>query len=203
MTALTPTVFLSASFPQPGRAERFPHSDPAELSDAVTAIAREILRRGGRVLCGGHPTITPLLLFVCAEFQYPNALIVYQSKRFFDSIPAETWRLSRDGWGELRFTDRSDDLADDLNTMRTAMLTEEPIIGSVFLGGMAGVRDEHALVSQLAPRVQRVALTGPGGAAATIDDPAGELIGVDRRSRRYPVVAREIVDAFGLRSTGS
>jgi hypothetical protein len=191
-----PTVFLSASFPEPGRAEAFPVSDPAELADAVTAVSREVLRRGGRVLCGGHPTITPLLLFVCAEYGYQDALVVYQSERFRDQIPEETWRLSREGWGELRFTETVGDRAGDLAVMRRAMLTDEAIVGAVFIGGMEGVPDEHAMVGRFAPGVPRLALTGPGGAAATL---AGlDAVTIDVASRRYPVLARQIVDALGL-----
>jgi len=194
------TVFLSASFPQPGRAENFPASDPAELADAVTTVAREILRRGGRVLSGGHPTITPLLLYVCAEHHYAESLIVYQSERFRELIPDETWRLSAEGWGSLRFTDSSGDREHDLEVMRTAMLTAEQVTGAVFVGGMEGIVDEHRLVGHLAPGVPRFALKGPGGAAATLEGVVGidPRISLDTTSRRYPVLARRIAEAIGL-----
>ena len=194
------TVFLSASFPEPGRAGNFPISDPAELADALTNVTREILRRGGRVLSGGHPTITPLLQYVCAENQYVDSLIVYQSERFRPAIPDETWRLSAEGWGDLRFTESSGDRAHDLEIMRTAMLTAEPMAAAVFIGGMEGIVDEHHLVGRLAPGVPRLALKGPGGAAATLEGVVGieASTDVDTTPRRYPVLARHIAQAIGL-----
>jgi hypothetical protein len=195
VTDQRPAVFLSASFPQPGRAEGFPPSDPAALADAVTIVAREVLRRGAVIVSGGHPTITPLLQYVCAEYGYENTLIVYQSDRFRDSIPEETWRLSKDGWGALHFTKSSGDRARDLEVMRTEMLTAQPLVGAIFIGGMEGIADEHRLVGELAPGVPRLALEAPGGAAATL---TGGDVDLDLGSSRYPILAREIADVLRL-----
>jgi hypothetical protein len=191
-------VFLSASFPQPGRAEHFPPSDPAALADAVTAVAREILRRRGVLVSGGHPTITPLLLYVCAEYGYANSLVVYQSERFRDEIPQETWRLSEEGWGELLFTESSGERARDLDVMRTEMLTAQVVNGAVFIGGMEGIAIEYRLVGELAPNTPRFPVSAPGGAAATLETAQGRGPTLDLSSPRYPVLAREIADALDL-----
>jgi len=189
-------VFLSASFPQPGRAENFAHSDPAALADAVTAIARAVLQREARLICGGHPTITPLLLYVASEYGWRHQLIVYQSERFRDIVPDETWRLSRDGYGELRFTPTIGEIGEDLRVMRHEAFTAADYRGAVFIGGMEGIIDEYKLFSELQPGAHRFALSGPGGAAAEL--PSTVAPNVDLASRRYAAVALEIMRALGL-----
>lgn len=196
--ASRPAVFLSASFPDRDRGAHFPESDPAELADAVTHIAREVLRRGALLVSGGHPTITPLLLYVCAEYHYRDALSVFQSEHFRDSVPDETWRLSEEGWGTLHFTESMGDREQDLRTMRTEMLTRTPPVGAVFIGGMEGIPDEFQLVHELAPHAQRFPLVAPGGAAATIAESAALMGTINLSSRRYPVLSREIADSLDL-----
>jgi SLOG cluster3 family len=79
------------------------------------------------------------------------------------------------------------------------MLADECIVGAVFIGGMEGIPDEHALVGRIAPKAPRFALKAPGGAAATLEaSPALMATPLDLNSRRYPVLARGIADAIGL-----
>lgn len=191
-----PAVFLSASFPQPGRAENFAPSDPAALADAVTAVARAVLHRDARLICGGHPTITPLLLYVASEYGWHHQLIVYQSERFRDLVPDETWRLSQNGYGELRFTPTVGEIGEDLHVMRQEAFTTDDYRGAVFIGGMEGIIDEHNLFAELQPEAHRFGLSGPGGAAAEL--PRTLASNVDLASRRYAAVALEIVRALGL-----
>jgi hypothetical protein len=192
-----PAVFLSASFPQPGRAEKFAASDPAALADAVTAVARAVLHRDARLICGGHPTITPLLLYVASEYGWRNQLIVYQSERFRGVVPDETWRLSKDGYGELRFTPTIGEKDEDLRVMRREAFSCADYRGAVFIGGMEGIIDEYNLFGKLQPRAQRFALSGPGGAAAELPYTVAADV-VDVASRRYVAVALEIVRALRL-----
>src|SRR2546423_479046 len=99
-------VFLSASFPSGDRATRFPAPEAAEIADATTAVVRIVLASGGRVVFGGHPTITPLVLLVAGEMRgsylggaerhWPSdepRVRIYQSEVFADSITEETRRL--------------------------------------------------------------------------------------------------------------
>ncbi|MFN8111883.1 MAG: hypothetical protein U0R51_01655 [Solirubrobacterales bacterium] len=188
-------VFLSASFPAGERADHFPPSDPASMADAIVALSREILRRNGLIVCGGHPTITPLLLYVCAEQGARDSLIVYQSERFRDAVPEETHRLSEEGWATLRFTASTGDRVRDLETMRIEMLSDRPLIGGIFVGGMEGILDEYTLFESYAPGSPRFALAAPGGAAATL---VSASFPFDLASPRYPVVARQVVNSLGL-----
>jgi hypothetical protein len=80
-------VFISASFPSGDRGERFQPYDPAEIADAVTAVARAVFTVGGKLVFGGHPTITPLILFVAEEHRHLNAVDVFQSGWYEREIP--------------------------------------------------------------------------------------------------------------------
>ena len=74
------TVFLSASFPSGERGEKFKPYDPSGIADAVSALARSVFASNGRLLFGGHPTITPLILMIASEKQMRNSVDIYQSK---------------------------------------------------------------------------------------------------------------------------
>jgi hypothetical protein len=191
------TVLLCASLPEADLTDGSAPCDPSDLREAVTEVSREILRKGGRLASGGHPTITPLLLDVCTELRYPGSVTIYQSERFRNEIPAATWRLSKDGWAAFRFTASFADRELDLEVMRLAMVTEEPIAGAVFIGGRAGVAFEHELVQSLTYGVPRITLTAPGGVAAGLSGSERALVDTDSRS--YRTVARQISHAFGFR----
>jgi hypothetical protein len=196
---LPSTVLLSASLPEEldyAASDSF-GSEASDLRDAVTEISREILQKGGRLALGGHPTITPLLLDVCTELRSPGLMTVYQSERFRNEIPPATWSLSKGGWANLRFTASFADRELDLEVMRLAMVTEEPIAGAVFIGGKAGVSFEHELVQSLTYGVPRVTLGAPGGVAAGLAGSERAL--VDTASRSYRTVAQQISRAFGFR----
>src|ERR1700741_86045 len=98
-------VFLGASIPDP---VRWPGEfDPGEITDAVVAAARAVLSAGGTLVSGAHPTITPLLLHVAAEFparEDEPPVLVYQSALFESVLPAAARRFETDGVGELRMT---------------------------------------------------------------------------------------------------
>lgn len=195
-------VFLSASFPSGIRGEGFRPYDPAEIADAVTAVVRALFNTGVQVLFGGHPTITPLVLFVAAEHGVHQSVEIYQSKWFDLEIPAETIRLQDLGFGRIVWTERGTDVAQSLLTMRTRMLSESRPRAGVFIGGMEGVVDEWDLFGELLPDYPRIPLRGPGGAARTLDAGRGRLpdqLLNDLGSVRYPVIANRIVRYIGDR----
>src|SRR5262249_59078396 len=52
-------IFLSASVPiREGWAE---DAQPAEIEEAIVSIARAVFARNGRLLFGGHPSVSPLV----------------------------------------------------------------------------------------------------------------------------------------------
>ncbi len=156
-----------------------------------------MLHKGGHLISGGHPSVTPLLLDLCQEREYRGSVTVYQSERFRHQIPSETWRLKKAGRVSFRFTESVTDRARDLDLMRIAMVTDEPIAGAVFIGGDGGVAAEHRLVESLTYRVPLITLSGPGGVAASLTGSERTL--VDMTSRRYWMLARQVSRALGLR----
>jgi hypothetical protein len=186
-------VFLSASFPSDDeRGRRFP-ADPGFVGDAVAAVSTALLRSGARIICGGHPTITPLLLFICDQNDWHERLEIYQSELYRSRIPAETWRIAENGFGALHFTPSSGDEDADLAAMRIEMLDATQPRAAVFIGGMEGIEREWELAKERS--IPCLPVTAAGGAAATLGEP--ELGDTESRlllaSRSFPIVGREIV----------
>ena len=150
----------------------------------------------GKLLFGGHPMITPLVLMIAMEHHARDSVDVFQSRWFDDKITPETRRLADSGIGTIHLTPRCDDLADSLLTMRMRMVRFDRPVGAVFVGGMDGIVEEHELVGKMLPGIPRIPLKGPGGAAARLPVDGEVPRSLARRlgSRSYPLVASEIVD---------
>jgi hypothetical protein len=165
-------IFLSASVPY--RKGWVEDSKPAEIEEAILCIARAVFARGGRLLFGGHPSISPLVAAVAGEYYPPDAhravrpVITFQSEffrspNFAGRIPDETWMLHRMGWSSIEWTPvvpagGVGDQGASLRRMREWMLlapdTPTTVIEStglqppkamISVGGMEGVRDEAAM----------------------------------------------------------
>ena len=177
-------VFLSASIPRPDwTGERF---DPLEITDAVVACAPTLWLAGGRILCGGHPAITPLLLRVAQDFRPvaesdqvpgPEPLVtIYQSELYRDKIPEQTLRLQAAGLGRIVFVpaapgdspERQHNAA-SLAVMRGAMLAKEndPAF-AIFIGGMEGIDAEFDEYRRQYPDRPVYAIGASGGMARRI-----------------------------------
>ena len=189
-------VFLSASFPSGERGADFEPFDPGAIADAVTAVVRAVLVAKGRLLFGGHPTITPLVLMVASELNAKGAVDVYQSDWFAAEITRETLALQEAGFGAIHWIPGRATREESLQAMREVMLgPDRKLIAGVFVGGMEGVREEYELLQRFQPRVPRVSLVGPGGAAAQFPmDETRSVLGTYVESRRYPFVASVLVD---------
>jgi hypothetical protein len=151
-------AFLSASIPD--RNQWQGEFDPLEITDAVIACVSAIWTAGGKILCGGHPAITPLLLRVAHDFKSTDRgrnpereplVTVYQSELYRQLVPAETRHLEAEGLGRLEFVPaepgdrpRRPENERSLERMRAAMLAKEndPAF-AVFIGGMDGIRKEY------------------------------------------------------------
>ena len=197
-------VFLSASFPSGERGDRFRPFDAAEIAEAVTAIVRAVLASGGKLLFGGHPTITPLVLMIGTELRVRDAVDVFQSEWFKDQITTETLGLYGSEIGSIHWTRECTSRDQSLLEMRRCMFDFVDLHGAVFVGGMEGILDEYEYVGNVLPGVPRIPIPGPGGAAAhlpteSVDCPANLRQWI--RSRRYPFVASLIVDAIAESDT--
>jgi hypothetical protein len=196
------SVFVSASIPNPARWEG--DFDALEITDAVVAVAREVLSRDGRLITAAHPTIAPLLLYVAAESPPTSEplVVVYQSAVFDAILPEATLRFEAAGVGSvIRTTAVAGEPPDpaqaprSLDLMRRQMLTDEAPVAAVFIGGMAGIPVEHDLFSELCPESPTYALGHPGGEARSLVDSSPlavrELL---TDGDVYPAVARAILD---------
>ena len=195
-------VFLSASFPSGERAEEVRPFDAPAIADAVSAVVRAVLLNGGKLLFGGHPTVTPLVLMIGAELRLRNAVDMFQSRWFEEEITKETWTLAKLEVGTIHWTDRCKTLEESLEEMRRRMLGFVAPAGAVFVGGMSGIWKEYELVGRMRPGVPRIPVAGPGGAAARLPATGEDVPRALRErveSRHYPFVAGLIVEALGKR----
>ena len=202
-------VFLSASFPSGERGEKVRPFDASAIADAVAAIVRAVLLNGGKLLFGGHPTITPLVLMIGTELRVQKTVDIFQSQWFSEQITTEMWALAELEVGTIHWTPRCASLDDSLAEMRRQMLGFVLPAGAVFIGGMSGIVAEYELVASIRPGVPRIPVAGPGGAAAQLpseDEDIPETLRGEVRSRHYPFVASLIVEALAEsnpRATGA
>lgn len=193
-------VLLSASFPSGERADDVRPFDAAAIADAVTAVVRAVLVSGGKLLFGGHPTITPLVLLTGTELGVRHAVDIFQSEWFRDKVTDETVELIESGVGTIHWTPVSLSRETSLEIMRERMFRFTQPVGAVFIGGMSGIHDEYAQFGRVCAGVPRLPLSGPGGAAAQLsigEDGLPDAILEQIRSRHYPFVASQIVASLG------
>lgn len=200
-------VFISASFPSGVRAKEVEPFDADAIADAVTAVVRAVLLSEGRLIFGGHPTITPLVLMIGNELGSFQSVDIFQSEWFRNDITAGTLRLVESGVGEIHWTPRRESLDASLTVFRDEMLAFRQLACGIFIGGMSGIWREYERFGTAHPLVPRIPITGPGGAAAQIpiDQDALPRHLVDQlNSLHYPFLAAQIVDWVGQRpSSGS
>ncbi|WP_395641439.1 hypothetical protein [Rudaea sp.] len=187
------TVFLSASVPLPERAERFRREPRAafEIEQAVISLARAVFARGGRLVFGGHPTISPLVAMVAGEYRKPRraesdlerappSVVIYQSEAYREVAEEAILLIYELGAAKVFWTAAVDDERYDpekrgtpqclksLAEMRRKMLLETRPDAMVCIGGMEGVLDEAALFEQLVQARMIYTLKAAGGAAAEL-----------------------------------
>lgn len=178
-------IFLSASVPvRKGWVE---DAKPAEIEEAIVSIARAVFARKGRLLFGGHPSVSPLVAAVAGEYFAADSerrirpIVTFQSRFYEGRLPDETTEMARMGWSAIEWTPKADGPDLSLRLMRDRMLLGRgeafarnglrPPRAMIAVGGMDGVRDE-AYAFLCARRkwevrdVPRVYLFKSGGGAA-------------------------------------
>jgi hypothetical protein len=199
-------VFLSASVPSKEDGDEFRPYDAGAVSNAVIAIAHALLGAHGRLVYGGHPSISRLILEVARDIGVRRCVEIYQSAYYEGRLAPDTLALREEGYGDIVMIDQhpSGDPAASLLIMREAMLAGERFAAGVFVGGMGGIFEEYELFGRRQPGVPRLPLWAPGGAARMVFERHSEGGGhpVERRlaralrSPRYPVLADDIVTAL-------
>lgn len=153
-------IFLSASVPDPGRADFDQTANPFLIQFAVRELVTVCLGRR-RIIWGGHPSITPMVHAVCSEFgmDFDAPVVLYQSEYFRNRFPQ-----TNDFFDPLIIPEVDGDKDASLTLMRRTMLSR-PIEAAVFIGGMEGIFEEYSLCRELQPNARVIALAAPGGAA--------------------------------------
>lgn len=139
-----PCVFLSASVPNVGDG----NYDYLRIHDIVVTLTYEIIKRGGTLVFGGHPTITPIIQNVMEIMGfdrqsgiYPD-IRLYQSKYFKEEYPLEVKLFPEKLLQETEIRGenietREKSKQESLKYMRTRMIVDDGIkfTSAVFLGG--------------------------------------------------------------------
>jgi len=168
-------IFLSASIPSADRNESYYiDTNPLDITDAIVTIARSIIVRKGKIIFGGHPTISPLILSVAKNFipyfekgDFPF-IYIYQSKFFERKISRFTEELLDTGIGQIIWTDAKDDPEESLSFMRMCMIKEKRLNAAIFIGGMEGIEKEYLLFNEYYSNIPFYLLGSTGGATRLI-----------------------------------
>lgn len=155
-------IFLSASVPIEGRGNYFETADPFLIQCAVRELFIAVIKEN-RIIWGGHPAITPMVLAICEDLgvDYSKAVILYQSMFFKDYFPEENKHFCNIVYVESVREDRDA----SLDLMRRKMLSRDDLSAAVFIGGMEGVEIEYEIFNECHPKAKILPLIAPGGAA--------------------------------------
>ena len=186
------------AFPRENAAGRFKPYDPSGIADAVSAFSRAILKSNGRLVFGGHPTITPLVLMISRELRVKDSVIVFQSRWFEDLQIPEVAEIEDEQLGVVKWTRKENTRDESLQLMRAEMIESIRYSGALFIGGMEGISDEYDMVKGQDCRTLCIPVAGPGGAASQLPMQDCETLGLAtfERSRAYPLLALQFVQAL-------
>ncbi len=179
-------VFLSASIPLPTRHRRFyDTADVLAIREAIKALV-EIVLPVGRLTCGGHPTITPLLALFAREAKLDSDhLTIFQSKLHEAILPAENAAFA-----DIRMIDAvGTDVEASHSKMREAMLTSQPFDAAVFIGGMEGIHIEADMFAARWPNSKLIPVGATGAAASELANQE-RFPEIFRTERTYPTLFR-------------
>ncbi len=191
------TIFLSASYPEPGTNWPDCYKDtlnPGLIAQGVKAILKAVFLRRGKVVFGGHPTITPFVLDVAEGYEryYEGEKFVYfyQSKYFEGWYTEEAKYLQAKSLALFQATDKiiveplagaSQARIDKVNReaslleMRQRMFVDCNPAFAVFIGGKEGIIHEFDLFHENCPQTRMYPIMAPGGAAGKLLSEKGKL----------------------------
>ncbi|EDT75417.1 TIR domain-containing protein [Clostridium butyricum] len=118
-----------------------------ELSNAIIVIVKSVLREGGKIIFGAHPTFQNLI-FDVAKVQRPNdyvdAVHLYISKWFTDEDRLKKLK----SMATIYATDSQKDRDKSLTVMRKQMISDEDAIALICLGGKRNVENSNPGVDE-------------------------------------------------------
>src|SRR5579859_7134628 len=167
------TIFLSASVPSEKRDKKYLENytrienAQIQIEEAVIGLARNIFQAGGRIVFGGHPSISPLVAMVATEFNTDKGvgnkpITIYQSRAFEAVISKGSTDLLALGCTDIVWTDAvagerfdpeikgKSQFEKSLALMRGKMI-QERLDAMVCMGGMEGVEAEFEIFRKIHP----------------------------------------------------
>lgn len=160
-------IFLSASIPLSDRKKCFYETaDVLAIKEAIRSLV-EVVIPNGRIVCGGHPAITPLLAMATKNSKkYRNFISIYQSNIFKPDFPKSVYDFI-----DLTLIDGNpEEREESLKIMRQAMIQSQKFDAIVLIGGMEGVIDELEIFLEFHPHAKVIPLASTGAAAKIIYD---------------------------------
>ncbi|GFQ18416.1 SLOG domain-containing protein [Enterobacter hormaechei] len=179
-------VFLSASVPLPNRNRAFfETADVLAIREAIKSLV-EVVLPIGRITCGGHPAITPLLALFSREANLDsNRFAIYQSKLFEGRLPPELDRFVDVHMVPAVNSNREA----SLTAMRQEMICSRNFDAAVIIGGMEGIFEEHKLFVERHPNAVVLPISTTGAAAQIIYQ-QGQYDPIFDRDRTYSSLFR-------------
>lgn len=160
-------IFLSASIPLSDRKKCFYETaDVLAIKEAIRSLV-EVIIPNGRIVCGGHPAITPLLAMATKNSKKDrNFISIYQSNIFKPDFPESVYDFV-----DLTLVDGNpEEREESLNVMRQAMIQSQKFDAIVLIGGMEGVIEELEIFLEYHPHAKVIPLASTGAAAKIVYD---------------------------------
>lgn len=160
-------IFLSASIPLSDRKKCFYETaDVLAIKEAIRSLV-EVVIPNGRIVCGGHPAITPLLAMATKNSKKDrNFISIYQSNIFKPDFPKSVYDFI-----DLTLIDGNpEEREESLNVMRQAMIQSQKFDAIVLIGGMEGVIEELEIFLEYHPHAKVIPLSSTGAAAKIVYD---------------------------------
>jgi len=186
-------VFLSASVPLPERDRVFfETADVLAIREAIKALVEVVLPLG-RITCGGHPAITPLLALFARESKLDrDRLAIFQSSLFEARLPPAL----ADFVNVQMVPAIDNDRTASLTAMRRAMIGSRRFDAAVIIGGMEGIYEEVDLFAEFHPTAVVLPLATTGAAAAIVYR-QGAYDPIFARDRTYSTLFRRRLSGLG------
>jgi hypothetical protein len=219
------TILLSASVPSDKRDPKYTKIKNAQtqIEEAVIGLSRNIFQAGGKIIFGGHPTISPLVEMVATEYPIKREIEnfernsikdkpinIYQSKAYENEIPKQTKNLFDLGYSEIVWTEAKNgekynsqikgvpQCKNSLEFMRKEMMSEK-IDALVCIGGMEGVETEFNLFREIHPDKPIFILRSTGGACAILAEEYSNLDVVKIIDKKYTHIKKgEDIEKFDI-----
>ncbi|MDV7607198.1 hypothetical protein R4641_03550 [Acinetobacter baumannii] len=160
-------IFLSASIPLSDRKKCFYETaDVLAIKEAIRSLV-EVIIPNGRIVCGGHPAITPLLAMATKNSKKDrNFISIYQSNIYKPDFPESVYDFV-----DLTLVDGNpEEREESLNVMRQAMIQSQKFDAIVLIGGMEGVIEELEIFLEYHPHAKVIPLASTGAAAKIVYD---------------------------------